>query len=199
MKIISFTAVFALLFSIISCDVAEPELTGTQALQPRNVSQEYRLIGKHGYLVLLKENGNENDEIFVLFDGQSHDFQQNLAVARVVATDANLEVQLASGYVMRWTVQQDPLADETGYGLTRIQGSGYYPYFYGPQGPLHDPDVNIVKCKCRPNAENYNCDSGGRGATECSVEHGGSMVGTGVNFKCATKCGEGYYACCTNL
>lgn len=181
-----------------SCDV-ERENELIQNLKGRSQTEMYRLIAKNDYLVLLKESVQDTDLIYILFDNKEHEYQQSLEVRNIVTSETGIDIQLAAGYNLQWSVDENSTSDQSGYGLSILKGKGYFPFFYGSSGPLQDPDVNIVKCRCRPEGQNYNCDSGGRGATECSVEHRGSMMGTGMDFKCSVKCGEGFYACCSNL
>ena len=40
------------------------------------------------------------------------------------------------------------------------------------------------------------CYNGGRGASQCSIDGGIEIVGSGVSVACSVTCREGYYACC---
>ncbi len=45
------------------------------------------------------------------------------------------------------------------------------------------------------------CDSGGPGATSCTIKYGGSVGGGGASggadIECSVECSQGTYACCS--
>ncbi|MBK9109856.1 MAG: hypothetical protein IPM92_16160 [Saprospiraceae bacterium] len=198
MKFIKLILLMATLCPILSCD-SEREFAKTDSLMTRSESMDYHMIGGNGYVVLLKSQGTSSEAIFVLYTQSKHLFQQNLKLHAVREVFNGLIIELVSGKTIRWSVGPDVTAHYSGYGLTKVSGPEVYPFFYGNGGPLSDPDVEEVSCKCKANTDKSNCDHGGKGSTECTIEHGGTLVGSGIQMKCGVKCETGYYACCKNL
>ncbi|MBK8954012.1 MAG: hypothetical protein IPM34_00440 [Saprospiraceae bacterium] len=186
------------IFCLISCD-QDRELLKENNLSIRNNTTSYQITGIPGYQILLKTKGNAQDEIYILSTNSVRDFQQHIEVRQLRELDSGLEIELDSGDKIRWMLGNDPVANVTGYSLAKVSGNYYHPFFYGYNGPLSNPDVDKVSCKCKENTIKASCDHGGRGATECSVEHGGTLVGSGIQMKCNVKCEPGYYACCKNI
>lgn len=198
MKNIRLILLLAALCPIFSCDT-EREITKTDGLSTRSGLLDYKMIAGNGYVVLLKSIGSSSDPIFVLFTQTQQNLQQNLQVQSIREVFNGLIIELGSGNAIRWSVGPDSTANYSGYGLTKVSGTQVYPLFYGNGGPLPDPDVAEVSCKCKVNNDKSNCDHGGKGSTECSIEHGGTLVGSGIQMKCTVKCEIGYYACCKNI
>lgn len=194
---LQFCTGIAFLF-ILSC-THETDFNQTETLRSRSATGLYQIIGGDGYVVLLKTLSNDQDDIFILFTNTFHQFGVSIDVKSINETANGLEISLKNGNVLRWTVGPDMGATYSGYGLSKVSGNYYHPFFYGVDGPLQDPDVSEVSCKCRANTEKPSCDHGGKGSTECSIEHGGTLVGSGIQMKCAVKCEPGYYACCKNI
>jgi hypothetical protein len=56
------------------------------------------------------------------------------------------------------------------------------------------PPINEYSCKCEENGSKSSCESGGKGATECSV----GVEEVGVTASCQVSCGGDYHACCND-
>lgn len=190
--------IFLGLFMAYACNTDhEIQKTDVQAANSQPVN--YSLIGGNGYVVFLKTNGSVEDDIYVLRNNFSTNINQAYQVAGIRETNQGIDVLLDDGSHLKMTVDQDPSAQFQGYALSKISGEYYYLKFYGNGNPLDDPDVGSVRCNCVQVSVSKNCDAGGQGSTECSIEHHGNVVGTGVGFKCNVKCGSGYYSCCKSL
>jgi len=50
----------------------------------------------------------------------------------------------------------------------------------------------VAQVKKNPKPKDFDCDSGGEGSNQCSVDGGIASVSTG----CSVTCNMGYYACC---
>lgn len=186
--------------ALVSCnDDLVPANPGLQAVEIQATS--YKLLGGQGYIALLKENGTPEDAIYVLHTNSRQAFSRNLEVLSIAETADGIDVRLDNGGGIRFSVDALSGASFTGYGLSTASGEGYYSSFYGSGKPLADPDVADIRCNCveNTNSNSGNCDAGGKGSTECNIEHGGTIVGNGISFKCSVKCSDGYYACCKSI
>ncbi|HRG67279.1 MAG TPA: hypothetical protein PLS73_00440 [Saprospiraceae bacterium] len=156
----------------------------------------YRLIGGNSYLVLLKESGNAEDLIYVFRNQSNNSVNQIIQVLAITELQDGLDVLKADGSHIVLATRTDLPAHYHGYSLAKLSGSVNQARFYEHGFPKSNPDVDAVKCACKTLPQKESCDSGGMGATDCSVEVSGTVAGSGVTERCSVKCGEGTYACC---
>lgn len=193
-----FMMIFMSFFIVYACN-ADHEIQKTEVQSALTQPVDYSLIGRDGYVVFLKTNGSVHDDIYILKNDLSLNVRQNYQVAGIKDLNNGIDIRLDDGSHLKMTVDADPSAQFNGYALSRVSGEYYFLKFYGNGNPLDDPDVGSVRCNCVQVSVSKNCDAGGQGSTECSIEHHGNVVGTGVGFKCNVKCGSGYYSCCKSI
>lgn len=162
----------------------------------RAAAVPYRLIGGNTYLVLLKETGNAQDLIYVFRNHEDNTINQSIQVVGVSEFQDGLDVLKTDGSHLILSTRADIPANYHGYSLAALSGSVNQNRFYENGFPNSNPDVDAVKCGCKTLPQKETCDSGGMGATDCSVEVSGTVAGSGVTERCSVKCGEGTYACC---
>ncbi len=187
----------ALFAALISCN-KDPETFTKTGPELTSVATSFHLIGGKGYVILIKTSGHASDPIYVLRTDSSYAFDRTISVIGVSESDKGIDILQEDGTHVQLGVGSSSEGKFNGYGLSTVSGEYHYLNFYRDGRPVVDPDVDIVKCQCIENSVSRACDAGGRGATDCSIEHSGSIAGTGVNFKCNVKCGTGYFACCRN-
>lgn len=162
----------------------------------RVASIPYRLLGGNTFLVLLKETGNAQDFIYVFRNHENNPINQTIQVVAVSEFQDGLDVLKSDGSHLILSTRADIPANYHGYSLVTLSGSVNQNRFYQNGFPNSNPDVDAVKCGCKTLPQKESCDSGGMGATDCSVEVSGTVAGSGVTERCSVKCGEGTYACC---
>jgi len=159
-------------------------------------AESYRLLGGSTYLVLLKESGNATDPIYVFRNHANNAINQVIQAVAITEFQDGLDVLKADGSHLILSIRPDLPAQYHGYSLATLSGKVNHERFYQNGFPKSNPDVDAVKCGCKTLPQKESCDSGGMGATDCSVEVSGTVAGSGVTERCSVKCGEGTYACC---
>ncbi len=188
---------FVIWSALSSCNKDQDIAPKAPSLAP-SISTSYQLIGGQGYVVFLKTEGDTADPIFVLRTDSLYAFNNDLSVREISESNEGIHALLEDGSTLQLSLDMSSKARFKGFALSTVSGEYYYTRFYSNGRPNSNPDVGIVKCQCFENTVSRSCDAGGKGATDCSIEHSGSIAGTGVNFKCNVKCGSGYFACCRN-
>ncbi len=77
-------------------------------------------------------------------------------------------------------------------GLLKKDPSGKFTGFADRIGD----QIDALSCKCQKNGTPADCNSGGEGATDCSVSASGGAATISGAGSCDVTCGEGYFACC---
>lgn len=187
---------FYLLF--ISCNKEYSESpVHFEGIQKRSEFYTLRAIDHH--LLLLKNSGKVDDDIYILENTNVANFTRNLEILHLVESTGGLEIQLADGNFIKWSLTISNPADYYGKGFSKVSGPYHYKLFYGVNGLLEDPDLEYIKCKCNSSQTNENCDAGGKGSADCSISGSATGGGTGIQEKCSVKCATGYYACCKKV
>ncbi|MFZ1255544.1 MAG: hypothetical protein WAR77_04285 [Saprospiraceae bacterium] len=161
-----------------------------------SVPTHYRLLGGNGFVVLLKQYGTVADNIYILRTNQFHDVNRDVYISRLNEFNEGLDIKEANGRQLIFSLASSMHADFYGYSLSIVSGLENFTLFYNNGNPKSNPDVDAVKCACKGINSVSTCDSGGNGATDCSIETTANVAGTGITDKCTVKCGDGYYACC---
>lgn len=190
---------FILLMGLISsCDLEESGwLSSTTLLKSGFVN--YRLKSGPGYLLLLKEQSTPDDTIY-FFQGLVQDgIQRTLEVRKIWHSDSGLAIELNDASMLKMDLYGTTEADFQGYGLSILSGRYYFNKFFDDDGPLNDPDVSSISCKCVSNANTEKCDSGGKGSDSCETKAAANAPGAEVGGRCSVKCASGYYACCRTI
>lgn len=189
---------FVLLLFATSCELVDESGQPIQAV-PRSAGTAYQFIGGDGYLLLLKQSGSAHDTSYFLQRSGSDHFQENLEVSSVVTDEFGLTILLTDGSTRRADLAGNPSAQYHGYGLSELYGDYYFRKFYGPNGPLADPDVSSVRCRCYANGTQTSCDAGGPGSDRCEISGSGSGGGSSVGMRCSVKCATGFFSCCRTI
>lgn len=181
---------------ICSCST-EPEIPISKTAQLKQRSDSYQILGGENYVVLLKQHGSPDDDIYILRNHQISHFSQTISVINITEMNEGWDVLQSNGNHLIFKLNNNSSANYYGYSLTIVSGPENYTRFYNDGIPKVNPDIEAVKCGCKTSNEVGKCDAGGTGATECSIETSGGAFGNDLTEKCQVKCGEGHYACCT--
>ena len=101
----------------------------------------------------------------------------------------HISITANNGQTIVFSIQnEDTNANVIGYGFGEHHGA----FSFNHQ--IDNPFIwdLVVQEKKNPKPKDFDCDSGGEGANQCSTEGGIATVSTG----CSVTCNVGYYACC---
>lgn len=192
-----FFSILICLFFISCEEDAPPQLVNSVAAKKASVAYTFLSTGQD--IVLLKTNGQTDDPVYILETPFIPTFKKELQVDNIRETDHGIAVKLTDGSEFKMLVSGPDSSAYLGSGLSIVSGPRHYKLFYDDSGPLSDPDVGAIQCKCNLNSTQEKCDTGGKGAADCSIS--GSASGGGSNFqeRCSVKCSTGFYACCKGV
>ncbi len=143
--------------------------------------------------ILLKNDKGIYDENFIFQSDNIRGFSQNNIVTenyKLFYDGKNLIINI-SNITYQFTINERINGENIikGYGLSRRFGTFKITDI--------DDKTSFFDRIIETNSNPYStlaltCDSGGPGATQCSVDSG---IGS-INVGCSVTCGSGYYACC---
>ncbi|MBK8194039.1 MAG: hypothetical protein IPK76_12820 [Lewinellaceae bacterium] len=158
-------------------------------------------------LFFLKKAGESDYDIFLCQGTElSSAAQKELGKVKVAYLREALAIETSEGDIYTFTIGSRkgheiiqkvvPYWSGKGYGLALNNNRADGPLDY--KGLSSTDDLRASSCKCRlyhdPN-DDSDCDSGGIGASSCSI--GGTSTDPGCSVSCASDvAGSTYYACC---
>ncbi|MBV6440236.1 MAG: hypothetical protein DYG98_11020 [Haliscomenobacteraceae bacterium CHB4] len=159
-------------------------------------------------LFFLKRGTQSSYDIFL---GQGTELssavQKELGKVKVAYLREAMAVQTEDGNIYTFTIGErkgheviqklSPAWTGKGYGLAYSYNGNLSPKDF--KGLSSTNEIRASTCKCRrqePNTDWSDCDSGGEGASSCSI--GASGTDPGCSVSCASNSYSTYYACCQN-
>ena len=193
MKNAKFIVWLALVLSVglpVSCNKETSEgIHAAKQIKENKAVNTLTILNKQGYEILFILNkGAEIFNQYYLFQytDPTQVFEQQHTYTLVFASEKTLTIRdNETSKTILFSIETEGSADVFGYGLSFTEGEFTLSSDFNVI-PIAEKGLEI------PKPDDVDCNSGGEGATDCSISNA-------AGHACNISCGEGYFACCTRI